>query len=61
VLREDRGVARRRVSLRESLRKATDGDARDDSGGLAMFAIGFWYWIAGEPIRDGDEAADDPT
>ena len=53
-------MARRRVSLSESLEKATDGDARDDSGGLATFAIAVWYWIAGEPIRDGDETADDP-
>ena len=54
-------MARPRVSLRESFRKAMDGDARDDSGGLASIAIAVWYWIAGEPIRDGDATTDDPT
>lgn len=51
-------MARRRVSLGESIRKVTDGNPRDDSGGLASFAVAVWYWIVGEPVPKGETPGD---
>jgi hypothetical protein len=51
-------VNRRRVSLGQSLRDAIDAPAGDASGGFVSIAVGVWYWIVGQPIRDDDKGSD---
>lgn len=55
-----RSPKRRRVTLKESIRKAADAPGPDASGGFAPILIGIWYWISGEPVQQGQDV-DDPT
>jgi hypothetical protein len=48
---DGKDVERRRVTLRESLRKSSDpsGPFQGDDHGLGLF-VALWYWFAGEPV-----------
>lgn len=45
-------VARRRVTLRESYRKANGGPASNNTTyGFGELFTPLWHWIAGEPVE----------
>jgi hypothetical protein len=54
-------VARRRVTLRESYRKANGGPASNKTAyGYGELFTPLWHWIAGEPVEpDPGEASSD--
>jgi hypothetical protein len=50
-------MARKRMTLRESYARASEGDTRDATGGLATLVSAVWYWVFGEP--QGDDLSPD--